>query len=346
MNRVQATDISRRLKVAEGESVAVLNSPDPRAATAAGPAPDVVLLYAGSRAELEARAPEALGAVKPGGRLWVAYPASGSSDLNRNHGWSALFRARMAVAEEADLDESWSLKRFAVQAEVPGAAIPRADMLPVGRRAQPLFRIARAVAKPVFHSVFRFTVSGRENIPNTAYVLIGNHLGWMDAMSLMLLFPAEPRIHFLADPTSMMRNKPLWLLVRGAGGIVPVDRAERDHSLLFAQVRRCLDRGGVVALFPEGDVGPAEGRLLPFKRGFARFAMDAQVPVLPVGLSGMRELWLGKRLRVMVGSPIATDGRTLDEVVKAGQDAVAALLPEYRDPGGRKPLRRWLTGLF
>jgi 1-acyl-sn-glycerol-3-phosphate acyltransferase len=324
MNPVQAADISSRLNLADGD----------------------VFVQAGSRAELEQKAPAALAALKPGGRLWVAYPADGSSDLNRNHGWGALHRAGMTEAQETSLDQAWTVKRFAPLAAVPGAAIPRADMLPVGRKAQPLFRIVRAVAIPLFHAVFRLELHGRENIPDTAYVLIGNHLGWMDAMSLMLLFPAEPRIHVLADPTSMMRNKPLWFLVRHAGGIVPVDRAQRDHSVLFAQVRKCLDRGGVVALFPEGDVGPAEGQLLPFKRGFARFAVDGHVPVLPVGLSGMRELWLGKRLRVFAGKPIATDARTMDEVLKSGQDAVAALLPEYRDPGGRKPLRRWLTGLF
>jgi len=344
MNPVQATDISRRLKVADGESLHVINAPSPLP-SAAAPA-DVVLLYAGGRVELEANASAAMDAMKPGGRLWVAYPADGSADLNRNHGWAALHRARMTATEESSLDDRWDLTRFEPLAAVAGAEIPPADMLPVGRKAQPLFRIARAVAIPLFHLVFRFDLQGREIIPDTAYVLIGNHLGWMDAMSLMLLFPAEPRIHFLADPTSMMRNRPLWLLVRAAGGIVPVDRAQRDHAVLFAQVRKCLDRGGVVALFPEGDVGPAEGQLLPFKRGFARFALDGRVPVLPVGLSGMRELWLGKRLIVRVGKPISTEGRTLDELVKAGRDAVAALLPEYRDPGGRKPLRRWLTGLF
>jgi len=344
MNAVQATDISQRLKVATGQTLLVLNAPTPQTA-AANPA-DVVLLYAASRAELETHAPSAIASLNPGGKLWVAYPAGGSADLNRNHGWGALHRARMTATDEASLDERWSLTRFEPLAAVPGAEIPGADMLPVGRRAQPLFRVVRAVAIPLFHLLFRFEVRGRENIPNSAYVLIGNHLGWMDAVSLMLLFPAEPRIHFLADPTSMMRNKPLWLLVRRAGGVVPVDRAQRDHSVLFAQVRKCLDRGGVVALFPEGDVGPAEGQLLPFKRGFARFAVDGHVPVLPVGLSGMRELWLGKRLRVFVGTPIATEGRTMDEVLKSGQDAVAALLPDYQDPGGRKPLRRWLTGLF
>ena len=344
MNAVQTADISQRLKVAPGETLAVLNPPPPEP-TAPGPG-DVVLLYASSRAELEAQAGAAIDATKPGGRLWVAYPADGSADLNRNHGWSALYRSRFTATDDDGLDERWRIKRFAPLAAVPGSEIPAADMLPVGRKAQPLFRIARALAIPLFHLLFRFEVQGRANIPDTAYVLIANHLGWMDAMSLMLLFPAEPRIHFLADPTSMMRNKPLWLLVRHAGGIVPVDRAQRDHSVLFAQVRKCLDRGGVVALFPEGDVGPAEGQVLPFKRGFARFAVDGHAPVLPVGLSGIRELWLGKRLRVIVGKPIPTDGRTLDEVVKAGQDAVAALLPGYHDQGGRKPLRRWLTGLF
>ena len=345
MNRVQATDISRRLKVAEGESLAVLNAPGAGEGGPGEPA-DVVLLYASSRAELEQRAEAALGAVKPGGRLWVAYPAGGAADLNRNHGWAALHRARMTATGEASLDERWSATRFQPLADVPGAAIPSADMLPVGRRAQPLFRIVRAIAIPLFHAVFRFDVQGRENVPDTPYVLVANHLGWMDAISLMLLLPAEPRIHFLADPTSMMRNKPLWMLVRRAGGIVPVDRAQRDHAVLFAQVRKCLDSGGVVALFPEGEVGPAEGQLLPFKRGFARFAVDGHVPVLPVGLSGMRELWVGKRLRLHAGKPLSTEGRSLDEVVRAGQEAVAALVPEYHDPGGRKPLRRWLTGLF
>lgn len=345
MNRVQAADISRRLRVGEGESLAVLNPPEGGDSAPAGQT-DVVLLYAGSRTELEQHAGEALAAVRPGGRLWVAYPASGSADLNRNHGWAALHRAQMTATDEASLDERWSATRFQPLKEVPVARIPSADMLPVGRTAQPLFRIARAVAIALFHVVFRFDLQGRENIPDAAYVLIANHLGWMDAISLLLLFPAEPRIHFLADPTSMMRNRPLWLLVRGAGGIVPVDRAQRDHAALFAQVGRCLERGGVVALFPEGDVGPAEGRLLPFKRGFARFAVDGHVPVLPVGLSGMRELWLGKRLRMRIGKPIATQRLTVDDVVKAGQDAVAALVPAYRDPGGRKPLRRWLTGLF
>jgi len=231
-------------------------------------------------------------------------------------------------------------------AQVPGSAIPAADMLPVGRRASPLFRLVRIVGSGLFHLMFRFEVQGRERIPDQAYVLICNHLGWMDAISLLILLPSEPRIHFLADPTSMMKNRPLWTLVRATGGIVPVDRAQRGNTRLYRHVERCLAEGGVVALFPEGDFGPREGELLPFKKGFAHFAVDASVPVLPVGMAGMKEVWLGKQLFVRIGEPIPPDDRTIEEVHHLGEQAVSALVPRYEEPSGRKPLRGWLTGLF
>ena len=129
----------------------------------------------------------------------------------------------------------------------------------------------------------RFRVSGRERIPRTGtYVVIGNHLGWLDALTFLIVFPLEPRIHFLADPTGMMRRRLEWALIRATGGIVPVDRAVRNDTRLFRHVFRCLELGGAIALFPEGDMGPKEGELQPFKKGFAHFAVGAGVPVVPV----------------------------------------------------------------
>src|SRR2546428_6215426 len=191
-------------------------------------------------------------------------------------------------------------------------------MLPVGRHATPIFRVVRSVGRALFYLVFRFDVSGRERIPDSAFVVIANPLGWMDAVSLLLLFPAEPRLHFLADPTSMMRNRPLWALVRATGGIVPVDRAKHGDRRLFGHVERCLAQGGAIALFPEGDFGPSEGELLPFKKGFAHFAVDAQAPVVPVGLSGMREVWLGERPVVRSGAPVWVAGPTVEQRLGGG----------------------------
>lgn len=355
------SELSRRLLIKPGHRVLVLNPPAgyieslkplPDGAStgndgASGQA-DVVQLFARDRAQLERDSGAAQNALKPGGILWASYPSSPDqqSDLSRNHGWGALNRVGLTATTQVGLDRGWDAVRFQPTSEVKGGAIPPADMLPVGRRASFAFRAVRLVARGLFHILFRFDVKGRENCPDSACVVIGNHLGWMDATSLLLLFPAEPRIHFLADPTSMMRNGPLWLVVRAVGGIVPVDRAQRGSVLLFSYVRRCLERGGVVALFPEGDFGPREGELLPFKKGFAYFAVESGVPVLPVGLTGMKELWLGKRLVVRIGAPIPTTGKTVDEVHQLGEAAVADLVPPYVEPQGRKPLRRWLTGLF
>jgi 1-acyl-sn-glycerol-3-phosphate acyltransferase len=305
---------------------------------------DVVELFTLDRASLERDFPAAVSALKPGGRIWVIYPSRDSgraTDLSHHHGMGVLGAAGFSAKEDVKVDDDWNAIRFE-----RGRTVPGADMLPVGRRASPLFRLVRLVASALFHVLFRFDVDGRGNVPSSAYVLIANHLGWMDAVSLLLIFPPEPRIHFLADPTSMMRNRALWALVRATGGIVPVDRAQHGNAALFEHVSRCLEKGGVVALFPEGDFGPREGELLPFKKGFAHFAVDAHVPVLPVAMAGMREIWLGKRLFVRIGAPIPTAGRSVEQVVGLGQDAIRTLLPPYSESAGRKPLRRWLTGLF
>jgi len=351
---VQQRALSRKLNLETGARYRILNAPagyldEPAPPADGSDAPaDLVLLFASNRAQLDENAAAALKALKPGGSLWIAYPSAalGRSDLNRNHGGGVLNKAGFIATTHISLDDEWDATQFRPAADVPHAAIPAADMLPVGRRASPVFRVARACARGLFHLLFRFDVSGRERIPDSAFVVIANHLGWMDAISLLLLFPAEPRIHFLADPTSMMRNRPLWALVRATGGIVPVDRAKRGDRLLFRHVERCLAQGGAIALFPEGDFGPREGALLPFKKGFARFAVDAGVPVVPVGLSGMKELWLGKRLVVRIGDPILTTDLTVEQVLESGEKAVTVLVPEYVEPKGRKPLSRWLTGLF
>ena len=137
-----------------------------------------------------------------------------------------------------------------------------------------------------------------------------------------------------------------YRVIRAAGGIIPVERSIKDPQALFRRVGDCLKLGGAVALFPEGDFGPREGELLPFKKGFAHFAVSAGVPVVPVGLSGVKDVWLGKRIVANIGAPIPSSGRTVDEMRGLGSEAVAKLLPEYHEPPGPKPLRRWLTGLF
>ncbi len=311
---------------------------------------DVVQLFAQDRAQLERDAGQAMHALKPGGLLWMAYPkpASGpGSDLSRDHGWGVLHGAGLVAGKQVDIDSRWNALRFQPHTESAREAVPAADLLPVGRRATFAYRAVRLVSLPLLRAAFRFEIHGRDRIPRVGtYIVIANHLGWLDALTVAMVFPIEPRIHFLADPTGMMRRRLEWALIRATGGIVPVDRAQRRSERLFAHVNRCLELGGAVALFPEGDFGPREGVLLPFKRGFAHFAVATGVPVVPVALSGPKDVWLGKRIRVLIGEPIPSAGKSVEEVHRSGEEAVSRLLPAYTEPKGPKLLRRWLTGLF
>jgi len=224
---------------------------------------------------------------------------------------------------------------------------PPADLLPVQRTATPLFRFLKVTVVPLLHLLFRFRVEGREHIPTDRnYVLIANHLNWLDSFAILAIFPAEPRVHFLGDTTILVTRKVQWALVKSVAGFIPVNRKLHPDTVLFDHVNKCLQRGGVVALYPEGNYGPAEGELLPFKKGFAHFAVENQVPVLPVALSGTQDLWLRKPVRMIIGPPIETTGLSVDALVAVAEARMRELLPSYQDPGGIKLFRRGLTHLF
>ena len=225
--------------------------------------------------------------------------------------------------------------------------LPAADLLPVSRRANFPYRAVRFVGVPLLRLCFRFDVTGRQNIPHGGnYVVVANHLNWLDEFTLLYLFPVEPRLHFLADPTILVTRKFQWWLVRSTGGYVPVVRERHGDQTLFRHVDHALEVGGAVAIFPEGAYGPREGELLPFHKGFAHFAIKADVPVVPVVLSGTKDLWLRKPIKVLIGEPIPTAGQDAAALTALAFQTMSRIMPAYVEPPGRKLLRKQLTHLF
>lgn len=199
---------------------------------------------------------------------------------------------------------------------------------------------------PLARALFRFRVEGLQNVPRgSPYIVIANHMGWVDWAALLLTFPIEPRIHFLGDPAGLVKRPVEWFLVRATGGYVPVDRAQHGDRALYRHVFRCLEAGGAIAIFPEGAYG-AEGNVLPFRKGFAHFAIEGGVPVVPVGLSGTQEVWVGKAIDLRIGEPLDPVGHTPESLTEAGRTRVLELVAPYTEPAGRKPLANWLTHLF
>jgi 1-acyl-sn-glycerol-3-phosphate acyltransferase len=210
-------------------------------------------------------------------------------------------------------------------------------------RAPLRFRLARQLLRLILGSLFRVELRGREGLPSRgACVLACNHLSWVDPFLLLAWLPPSPRVHFLGRRSAIYnRTWKRWVL-QLMGGVIPVESGDVDH--LSQAVGGVLGRGGVVAIFPEGRTGPAEGGLQALRHGVAHFAARNGVPVVALGLAGTLELWRGKRIVLQVGRTVelAGDmGGDMAEIERALQEA----LPRYTDPAGKKPWA-WLTTLL
>jgi len=210
-------------------------------------------------------------------------------------------------------------------------------------RAPLRFRLARFLLRLILGSLFRVWLEGADRLPGSGpYLLACNHLSWVDPFLLLAWLPASPRIHFLGRRTAIYnRTWKRWLL-QFMGGVIPVESADVEH--LSRAVGGALDRGGVVAIFPEGRTGPAEGRLQDLRHGVAHFAARNRAPVVPAGLAGTLELWRGKSLCIRVAEPLRLRGDVGSDMA-ALERAMREALPPYEDPDGARPWP-WLTTLL
>jgi 1-acyl-sn-glycerol-3-phosphate acyltransferase len=165
-------------------------------------------------------------------------------------------------------------------------------------------------------SGIRYRVIGREHLPRGAAVYCSNHESNIDPP---VLFRAlHPRLHILYK--AELHKFPIMGQVFDVGGFVPVDRSDRDKALeSIAHGAASLRAGNSFLIFPEGTRSRG-GELLPFKKGGFIMAIEAQVPIVPVAVSGGRAaMRKGSRIvrpvtvTVRVGEPIPTAGLTLED---------------------------------
>ncbi len=202
--------------------------------------------------------------------------------------------------------------------------------------------------------LFRIEVKGLEYLPEEGgYILAGNHLSWIDPFLMLAGAPAEPRIFFIAAREDV--ENPEWrkYLCRNVGAVIPVDRGRAgSYREVVNQARKVLEGGGVLGIFPEGDVSGIEtGKLLPLKKGMGFFASQTGAAIVPVGFSGTKELWLRKKFSMVIGKPIPGQkgGRTAgDQLTAETARAIAGLLtpPPPFDPSGPRLLKDFFTNLF
>ena len=200
---------------------------------------------------------------------------------------------------------------------------------------------------PIF---YRVTASGLDRLPPGGFLLVPNHITWIDSIILSLACPRP--IRFIIDE-SMYRNRILNPILRAAGCIPITGRKPREG--MRAAVAR-IRAGEIVCLFPEGEL-TRTGSLLRLRRGYEIIARQAQAPVVPVWLG---QLWgsifsyeggrfftkwpkaVPAQVRVAFGEPLSADAADIatvrEELLKLGEFSYSQR-PAFRGHIGRAALR-------
>jgi 1-acyl-sn-glycerol-3-phosphate acyltransferase len=155
----------------------------------------------------------------------------------------------------------------------------------------------------------RIEVEGRQHVPAGPVIFILNHPNAL--MDPLVLFNQAGR------PVSFLAKEPLFRMpVLGrmvkAMHAIPVyrrmDQADTaNNARTFAAARELLQRGGSLALFPEG-TSHSDPRLKPFRTGAARIALGAGVAglqIVPAGLFYTDKTRFRSGALLCFGPPIA-----------------------------------------
>jgi 1-acyl-sn-glycerol-3-phosphate acyltransferase len=146
--------------------------------------------------------------------------------------------------------------------------------------------LLRFLAWVLSRVVYRFDVRGDEHIPvQGAAILVCNHVSFVDAV---LLMAASPRpIRFIMDHRIFAIPVLGWLFKLGkAIPIAPQKDDPATYERAFAEARRVLEEGDLLAIFPEGGI-TRDGSLGEFKGGVMKILATHPVPVVPLALNNL-----------------------------------------------------------
>ena len=187
------------------------------------------------------------------------------------------------------------------------------------------YRFFRVIAILLCRFMYRFEVTGMENIPKEgAFILCGNHISAFDPIALAAF--SKRQLHVMGKE-ELFRFKPLaWFLSKL--GAFPVKRGTTDMSA-YRRAMQILKNGKGFLIFSQGT------RMTDFdnaKSGVAVFALKSGACIVPVGITGPFKF--RRKIRIHVGMPISMEkyegqkvkAEVVDEVMSTLAEKITELL--------------------
>ena len=155
-----------------------------------------------------------------------------------------------------------------------------------------LYQVMHTVVPPLAKAIWRPTVEGLHNLPETGPVIVAsNHLSFADSLVIPIVAPRK--VTFLAKAQYFNGTGVKGAISRGffgGLGMIPVDRDDTRAALASLDIALdILSKGGAFGIYPEG-TRSRDGRLYRGRTGVAHLALTSGAPVVPVGLTGTQDI--------------------------------------------------------
>lgn len=135
--------------------------------------------------------------------------------------------------------------------------------------------------------MFDLTITGLENVPTEGPAIVAaNHTSVLDSFIVPCVLPRN--ISYVGKAEYLDDWKTRYIFP--ALGMIPIDRAGGDAAMAALDTAaELLDHGGLFGIYPEG-TRSRTGDLYKGRTGVARLAHRTGAPIIPVGLTGMRDI--------------------------------------------------------
>jgi 1-acyl-sn-glycerol-3-phosphate acyltransferase len=194
------------------------------------------------------------------------------------------------------------------------------------------YRLMRVLTWVLLKIFFRFKVNGLERIPAQGpLVVVANHASFLDPFAVGVALFKRPPVTFLAAP--WIYDKPIAGSFARRVGTMPAYGEGQEVTALRESIR-ILQRGGTVALFPQGGIA-RDG----ISGGAVFMAVKGQALLLPMRITGadkalpLKRWWpsLFTKIEVSVQPPIApadlhSKGMSTSEAVARGAEQLSQSL--------------------
>lgn len=196
------------------------------------------------------------------------------------------------------------------------------------------YRFSTFTVRTITRLLYGIKLYGLENLNfDRPAIFASNHISLCDPPLIGSFTPLE--MHFMAK-SELFENRLFGRMI-GALNAFPVKRGMIDRRAL-ALAGQILKNGGRILVFPEG-TRQKNGIPIKGRPGMAKIAIDHEVPILPIYISGanhLRKLIFSRQhIKIRYGKLIDTKSHEPDrppkERIRSLGERVMAAIRELRD---------------